>query len=97
MLMLCPGQKLWFEIAVTTGSGFNVMVKVITEVAQPFLIAVTVATPTIGMAVLFGSNVHPGMLSVVPVPEARPSAAAFVTLQLQLVTGSAFVAKLIVP
>jgi hypothetical protein len=72
------------------------MLKVITEVAHPFLVAVTVATPTIGDAVVFDANVQPGILSVVPVPDANPNEAKFVTLQLQVVTGSAFVAKLIV-
>src|SRR5688500_2838996 len=96
MLIASPGQKLWSATAVTTGCGFRVMLKVITEVAQLFFVALTVTTPTIGEFVLFAANVQPGMLSVLPVPEARPKAAKLVTLQLQLVTGSALVAKLIV-
>ena len=69
------------------------MLKVITELTHPFLVAVTVATPTIGNAVVLLANVQPGMFDITPVPDAKPSAAELVTLQLQLVTGSAFVAK----
>src|SRR5688572_1988817 len=73
------------------------MLKVITDEVHPFFVAVTVATPTIGTAVVLLANVQPGMLEVTPVPDAKPSAAELVTLQLQLVTGSAFVAKFTAP
>jgi hypothetical protein len=82
MLMLVPAQKLWSATAVTTGCGFRVIVKLITELVQLFFVAVTVAVPVIADAVLFVANVQPVMLEVVPLPAPNPNAAKFVTFQL---------------
>ena len=74
-----PAQTLCAHRLVSTGCAFKVMLNTIGALVQLFFVAVTVATPIMSAPVRFDANVHPGMLPVVPLPLARPSAAEFVT------------------
>ena len=74
------------EISVTfatTGVGRTVIVKVIAVAAQPPSFAVTVTTSVMSAPVVFEANVNAGIVFVfVPLPEANPSNAWLLTLQL---------------
>ena len=90
-----PGQYVTFGCAESTGKALSVILKVITELVQPALVAVTVAIPTMSAPELLEANVHAGIELPVPEPVLIPSKLEFVTDQLYDVTGSAFVTKLI--
>ena len=77
----CPAQTLCAPGLVSTGCAFKVILNTIGALVQLFFVAVTVATPIMSAPVRFDANVHPGILPVVPLPLARPSAAEFVTFQ----------------
>ena len=76
------------------------MLKLITELAQPFLVAVTFTAPTMSEPVVLDAYVKAG-IGPVPLLEPMPIKAAFAegeTLQLNIVPGSVLVAvKLIAP
>ena len=77
MLIEAPGQKLWFETAVTTGSGLIVIVNVLAGPVQPS-VAVTLTVPTTGVPLMLIGAVYEAML---PVPlAARPIPTVLVQL-----------------
>ena len=81
ILTASPGQNSLFVTAVTTGSGFTVIVNTIAGPAQVFFVPVTLIVPTIGVPVVFTAAVNAAML---PAPLATRLIKGFVLVQLKV-------------